>query len=107
MAKSVRLNEHVKPANLPTNCRSQLGGENVIAAGMGWTEVDNASTYHHRFLRYAEFATMPTANCVDRLQISTNRLTIVCANTANNKAIYSGDSGEIMKDDLRQALDFK
>lgn len=101
MSSPITFNEFIQPVNLTNICEiPHLGGQAVIAAGMGMDDFTTSKNRDQFRLRQASFVTMSSEldKCTalpDDNQVDAN--TVICAKpNEHQQSIYYGDSGNII-----------
>lgn len=97
----ITFNEHIRPVQLSNTCgMPHLGGEDVVAAGMGRDEMDKKTERSDMRLRHANFVTKSSFFCSFQTNHRMDPNTIICANANHdtNQSVYKGDSGKFGSD---------
>lgn len=90
----------LKRIPFPSTCEHlHKGNELVLAAGNGLFELNG--TPFDRRLRHAQFTTIPSEECKNRLGATNHFVhsvlsssSVICAEPSDDQAVYSGDSGK-------------
>lgn len=89
------MSRFIQPAKLANDCRIPfVGGQSVIATGMGRVKTNQFIPIPERQLRQASFVTVSSEDCSNDMFFKLNPHMIVCTRAnSRGQMVFAGDSG--------------
>lgn len=89
---TVELSQYVQPIRLSTECGDDLENIDVIVLGNGLTAL--IGPRQDRIVRRADFTTMSSEACEDRMTKYDGNFSVICVEPTRNQTVCVGDAGK-------------